>query len=63
MKKKNKTKQQKQKKTKAKYYAVIGRNDKFLHGVFPFSKEGLVSAKVYLSKLDPLEKNLKIKKY
>jgi len=63
MKKKRQIKQQKQKKSKGKYYAVIGKYDKFLHGVFPFSREGLVSAKVYLYKLDPLKENLKIKKY
>lgn len=63
MKKKNKISKKKQKKIKGKYYAVIGKSDKFLHGVFPFSEEGLLSARVYLSKIDPLEKNLKIKKY
>lgn len=53
----------KPRKTKSKYYAIVGKNDKFLHGVFPFSKEGLSNAKVYLAKLDPSEKKFKIKRY
>ena len=59
MKKKIKTK-----KTKSvKYYAVYSKNDNFLHGVFPPSKEGLIKAKDYILKIDPFNKNYKIKKY
>ena len=49
MKKKTKTKNQKQKKLKHKYYAVFSKNDNFLYGVFPPSKEGLSKPKlIYL---------------
>jgi hypothetical protein len=59
MKKKIKTKKKKQ----IKYYAVYSRSDNFLHGVFPPSKEGLIKAKAHVLKLDPTNKNYKIKKY
>ena len=59
MKKKSKTK-----KTKlVKYYAVYSKSDNFLHGVFPPSKEGLIKAKAHILKIDPTNKNYKIKKY
>lgn len=59
MKKKNKPKKTKQ----AKYYAVYSKSDNFLHGVFPPSKEGLLKAKAHILKIDPSNKNYKIKKY
>lgn len=59
MKKKNKVK-----KTKAvKYYAIHSKSDNFLHGVFPPSKEGLLKAKAHILKIDPSNKNYKIKEY
>jgi hypothetical protein len=59
MKKKSKTK-----KTKlVKYYAVYSKSDNFLHGVFPPSKEGLLKAKAHILKIDPSNKNYRIKKY
>ena len=63
MKKKTKIKNQKQKKLKHKYYAIFSKNDNFLHGVFPPSKEGLSKAKAHMLKIDPSNKNYKIKKY
>jgi len=59
MKKKIKTKKPKQ----AKYYAVYSKSDNFLHGVFPPSKEGLLKAKAHILKIDPSNKNYRIKKY
>ena len=59
MKKKIKTKKIKQ----TKYYAVYSKSDNFLHGVFPPSKEGLLKAKAHILKIDPSNKNYKIKKY
>jgi hypothetical protein len=59
MKKKNKTKAAKQ----LKYYAVHSKSDNFLHGVFPPSKEGLIKAKAHILKIDPSNKNYRIKKY
>lgn len=59
MKKKNKTKAAKQ----LKYYAVYSKSDNFLHGVFPPSKEGLLKAKAHILKIDPSNKNYRIKKY
>jgi hypothetical protein len=57
-------KKKKIKKTKiTKYYAVFSKTDNFLHGVFPPSKEGLIKAKAHILKLDPSNKNYKIKKY
>jgi hypothetical protein len=38
---------------KQKYYAIHSKNDNFLHGVFPLTKEGYKSAKEYISKLSP----------
>ena len=46
-----------------KYYAILCKNDNFLHGVFPPSKEGLLKAKAHILKIDPSNKNYKIKKY
>lgn len=45
------------------YYAILNKNDNFLHGVFPPSKEGLLKAKAYISKIDPTNRNYKIKEY
>jgi hypothetical protein len=53
----------KNKQKKLKYYAIVGKTDKFLHGIFPPSEEGLTKAKLYLVKIDPTKKNLKIKKF
>ena len=61
--KKNKQIPQKTKKLKHKYYAVFSKTDNFLHGVFPPSKEGLSKAKAHILKIDPSNKNYKIKKY
>jgi hypothetical protein len=63
MKNKIKIKNQKQKKLKHKYYAILRKNDNFLHGVFPPSKDGLSKAKAHILKIDPSNKNYKIKKY
>ena len=41
---------------KTKYYEIYSKNDNFLHGAFPFSKDGLKSAKAYISKLSPSNK-------
>lgn len=54
---------QKKKKLKSKYYAIFNKNDNFLQGVFEPSKEGLSKAKEHLLKIDPTNKNYKIKKY
>lgn len=57
-------KKKKIKKTKKpKYYAVYSKTDNFLHGVFSPSKEGLIKAKAHILKIDPSNKNYKIKKY
>ena len=48
---------------KTKYYAVYGKSDNFLYGVFAPSKEGLIEAKQYLLKLDPSTKNFKLVKF
>ena len=48
---------------KPKYYAVYSKTDNFLHGVFSPSKEGLIKAKAHILKIDPSNKNYKIKKY
>ena len=36
-----------------KYYAILSKNDNFLHGVFPLSKEGYEGAKIYIQKISP----------
>lgn len=36
-----------------KYYAIYSKNDNFLHGVFPLSKEGFREAKMYIQKISP----------
>lgn len=59
----NMKKKSKPKKQKSKYYAIYSKNDNFLHGVFPPSKEGLLRAKAHILKIDPSNKNYKIKKY
>lgn len=35
-------------KQKLPFYGIYSKNDKFLHGVFPKTKEGLKSAKQYI---------------
>jgi hypothetical protein len=50
-------------KKKIKYYALISKNDNFLHGVFAPSKDGLKKAKEYLLKIDSDNKYYKIKKF
>jgi hypothetical protein len=35
-------------KQKLPFYAIYSKNDKFLHGVFPKTKEGLQLAKKYI---------------
>ena len=40
---------------KQKYYAIHSKNDNFLHGVFPLTKEGYKLAKKYIK--DSLSKN------
>ena len=48
---------------KTKYYAIYSKNDNFLHGVFPLSKNGLKSAKAYIVKIAPKnQKNYYIEK-
>ena len=41
---------------KTHYYAIYSKNDKFLHGVFTYSKDGLKSAKADISKIAPKNK-------
>ena len=53
----------KKKKKNLKYYAVCSKHDNFLHGVFPPSSVGLISAKNYILKIDPSNKNYTIKKF
>jgi hypothetical protein len=36
---------------KQKYYAVYSKNDNFLHGAFPMSKDGYNMAKKYIIKI------------
>jgi hypothetical protein len=36
---------------KKKYYLLISKKDNFQYGVFPYSKEGLARAKLYLNKI------------
>lgn len=35
-------------KQKLPFYAIYSKNDKFLHGAFPKTKEGLLLAKKYI---------------
>ena len=45
-----------------KYYAIYSKNDNFLHGVFPLSKEGYKEAKIYIQKISTKnQKNFYIK--
>jgi len=41
---------------KRKYYGVYSKNDNFLHGVFPVTKEGFKLAQAYISKIAPKNK-------
>jgi hypothetical protein len=36
---------------KQKYYGVYSKNDNFLYGVFPLSKDGHALAKKYINKI------------
>lgn len=36
---------------KKKYYLILSKKDKFQYGVFPYTKEGLTSARSYLNKI------------
>ena len=58
-----KRKIQLKKKKRVKYYAVYSKHDNFLHGVFPPSSLGLISAKNYITEIDPSKKNYTIKKF
>lgn len=58
-----KRKIQLKKRKKNKYYAVYSKHDNFLHGVFPASSVGLISAKNYIAEIDPSKKNYTIKKF
>jgi len=41
---------------KMKYYGVYSKNDNFLHGVFPITKDGFKLAQAYISKIAPKNK-------
>ena len=41
---------------KRKYYGVYSKNDNFLHGVFPITKDGFKLAQAYISKIAPKNK-------
>ena len=49
-------------KSKQKYYAILCKEDNYLHGVFPFSKEGYKQAKLFISKKIKNKDNFYIKK-
>jgi hypothetical protein len=49
-------------KSKLNYYAVFSKSDNFLHGAFPHTKDGLVSAKKYIKKISNKNNNFYIKK-
>jgi hypothetical protein len=36
-------------KNKKKFYGIYFKNDNFLYGVFPFTKEGKIDAKRYIN--------------
>lgn len=38
---------------KQKYYGVFSKNDNFLYGAFPLSKDGYKMAKIYINKIAP----------
>ena len=63
MKSKIKSNKKRSKRIKNKYYAIFSKSDNFLYGVFPASKDGLSEAKAHILKIDPSNKNYKIKKY
>lgn len=55
-------KKKKQKSTrKKKYYLLVSKKDNFQYGVFPYSKEGLNSARSYLNKITTKPELYKIK--
>jgi hypothetical protein len=49
-------------KIKQKYYAILSKKDNFLHGAFPFSKEGYEQAKLFIDKKSEKNKEFYIKK-
>ena len=49
-------------KTKQKYYAILSKKDNFLHGVFPFTKEGYKQAKSFIAEKGKKNKEFCIKK-
>lgn len=49
-------------KNKQKYYAILSKKDNYLHGVFPFSREGYKQAKLFLDKKVKNKKSFYIKK-
>jgi hypothetical protein len=48
-------------KSKKKFYGIYSKNDNFLYGVFPFSKNGYIQAKEYINKKFNKNKNFYIK--
>lgn len=46
---------------KKKYYLLVSKKDNFQYGVFPYSKEGLEKAKLYLTKITTKPELYKIK--
>jgi hypothetical protein len=49
-------------KNKNKYYGIYSKNDNFLYGVFPLSKDGHEKAKKYISKISKSKDDYYIKK-
>jgi hypothetical protein len=49
-------------KNKNKYYGIYSKNDNFLYGVFPLSKDGREKAKNYISKISKNKNDYYIKK-
>lgn len=46
---------------KKKYYLLVSKKDNFQYGVFPYSKDGLEKAKIYLNKITTKPELYKIK--
>lgn len=46
---------------KKKYYLLVSKKDNFQYGVFPYSKDGLEKAKLYLNKITTKPELYKIK--
>jgi hypothetical protein len=49
-------------KKKNKFYGIYSKDDNFLYGVFPFSKDGYSKAKEYINKKFNKNQNIYIKK-